>query len=178
MAQIVLKKGTRLQKRDPKKSSKDRKNKIRYWLGRSEERGASGSKCVQLKYAKDLKAGRLGSKSSSFLYAHPRQVIFLHEHKWLPRSPYCISHQCGDTYCIAVGHYVVELSKINLNGRKKCHGKIKKWIRKNRRLVMSNSQWTIRKCKLAKGGTPMNHVCVHSKFPCFISVNDAKLEYF
>ena len=157
--------------------------RIDVWLRNCRERGKVGSKCIQLKDRNYLKPKRVGHGKFSIRYAHPRQVIFLRHHNWRPADPYCISHQCGDTLCINVDHYLVELKTINVNERTKCHSAIRRWLNKNRDIVVSNSQYSVRRCKLAKGtliidANDKEHVCNHREHPCFVSVHDAKLDYF
>ena len=157
------------------------------WMRRVNEKGSHQSKCMILKYERDQKANSIKSIDKScppMKYGHPRQVVFLNAHHWKPKAPYCISHQCGEFYCINVAHYVVELKNINLNVRVKCHNAIDRWLRNNKGLIMRDSQWTVRKCKLCKGGTPIvdddgnEIVCKCSKtHPCFRSVGDAALEF-
>lgn len=169
MARIVKKdlKEIELVKRYPNIKTNVRLEKISSWHSRSRRKG----QCIQLKYSADCKGGRLlgpdGKKS--FQYGHPRQVIFLHRYGWLPMDPYCISHQCGTAACINVVHYLVELDNSNLNERTKCHDKIEQWLRENRSIVNGNTQYTVRKCKLAKG-TLIDHVCEHKEYPCFVCV--------
>ena len=150
------------------------REEVHYWLDRCNEKGKVGSKCLILKYSeKDLKTKKLGKASQGY-YSEPHkphQWVFFLEHGYFPVWPDSVSHLCGDELCLNVVHFWDEHIKINRDERVICHEAIKKWLDENKDFVISNSQYTVRRCKGVS-------IKCHHEPPCFISVGDAALNYF
>ena len=139
--------------------------KILGWQRIAREKGLAGSKCHLLESAADRVTQYITGTNG--LVHKPYQWIYLYTRHVLPKDDYSISHLCGDGRCINVKHLIIELKRINVHERQKCHKKIRKWLDQQRaqhNAVSRNSQYKVSDC------TGIVHVCKHKDHPCFVSV--------